>query len=206
VEKALSAEAAQVESALLSLIVECERAGEADAGDVVAAQPEPMSEAERREALAFLKRPDLLDAIARDIDALGYVGEGSTPRLAYLIAVSRKSDDPLSVIVISQSGSGKSGLTDVIERLTPREDVVLFTRLTPQSLYYIEPGFLDHKLLIIEERHGSMEADYSIRVLQSRKKLVWPLPSRIRRPATCARRSSRWRPERPSWRRPPRAQ
>lgn len=182
VEKVLSAEAAQVESALLSLIVECERAGEADAGDVVAAQPEPMSEADRREALAFLKRPDLLDAIARDIDALGYVGEGSTPRLAYLIAVSRKSDDPLSVIVISQSGSGKSGLTDVIERLTPREDVVLFTRLTPQSLYYIEPGFLDHKLLIIEERHGSMEADYSIRVLQSRKKLVVAAP--IKDPTT----------------------
>ncbi len=182
VEKMLSAEAAQVESALLSLVVECERAGEADAGDVVNAQPEPMSESERREALAFLKRPDLLDAIARDIDALGYVGEGSTPRLAYLIAVSRKSDDPLSVIVISQSGSGKSGLTDVIERLTPREDVVLFTRLTPQSLYYIEPGFLDHKLLIIEERHGSIEADYSIRVLQSRKKLVVAAP--IKDPTT----------------------
>jgi len=182
VEKMLSAEAAQVESALLSLIVECERVGEADASDVVSPQPEPMSEAERRDALAFLKRPDLLDAIARDIDALGYVGEGSTPRLAYLIAVSRKSDDPLSVIVISQSGSGKSGLTDVIERLTPREDVVLFTRLTPQSLYYIEPGFLDHKLLIIEERHGSMEADYSIRVLQSRKKLVVAAP--IKDPTT----------------------
>jgi len=182
VEKVLSAEAAQVESALLSLIVECERISEADASDVVSPQPEPMSEAERRDALAFLKRPDLLDAIARDIDALGYVGEGSTPRLAYLIAVSRKSDDPLSVIVISQSGSGKSGLTDVIERLTPREDVVLFTRLTPQSLYYIEPGFLDHKLLIIEERHGSMEADYSIRVLQSRKKLVVAAP--IKDPTT----------------------
>ena len=182
VEKVFSAEAAQVESVLLSLIVECERVGEADASDAVAPEPEPMSESERREALAFLKRPDLLDAIARDIDALGYVGEGSTPRLIYLIAVSRKSEDPLSVIVISQSGSGKSGLTEVIEKLTPREDVVLFTRLTPQSLYYIEPGFLDHKLLIIEERHGSMEADYSIRVLQSRKKLIAAVP--IKDPAT----------------------
>ena len=181
VEKVLSAEAAQVESALLSLIVECERVGEAD-GDVVTAQPEPMSEAERREALAFLKRPDLLDAIARDIDRLGYVGEGLTTRLIYLIAISRKSDDPLSVIVISQSGAGKSGLTEVIERLTAPEDMVLFTRLTPQSLYYIEPGFLDHKLIVIEERHGSMEADYSIRVLQSRKKLVVAAP--IKDPTT----------------------
>lgn len=181
VEKVLSAEAAQVEAALLSLIVECERVGEAD-GDVVAAQPEPMSENDRREALAFLKRPDLLDEVGRDMDALGYVGETSTKILGYLISVSRKGDDPCSAIVISQSGAGKSALTEVIEKLTPPEDVVLFTRLTPQSLYYTEPGFLDHKLIMIEERNGSMEADYSIRVLQSRKKLIAAVP--IKDPAT----------------------
>jgi len=182
VEKVLSAEAAQVEAVLLSLIVECERAGEADAGDVVAAQLEPMTEAERREALAFLKRPDLLDEISRDIDALGYVGEDTNKRLVYLVAVSRKLDDPLSAIVMSQSGAGKSGLTEVIEKLTPAEDMVLLTRLTPQSLYYVEPGFLDRKLIVVEERSGSVEADYSIRVLQSRKKLIAAAP--IKDPTT----------------------
>jgi hypothetical protein len=40
----------------------------------------------------------------------------------------------------------------------------------------IEPGFLDRKLVIVEERYGSMEADYSIRVLQSRKKLIAAAP------------------------------
>ena len=75
-----------------------------------------------------------------------------------------------------QSGAGKSGITEVIERLTPPEDVVLLTRLTPQSLYYVEPGFLDRKLVIVEERYGSIEADYSIRVLQSRKKLIAAAP------------------------------
>jgi hypothetical protein len=64
----------------------------------------------------------------------------------------------------------------VIEKLCPPEDVVLLTRLTPQSLYYTEPGFLDRKLVIVEERYGSMEADYSIRVLQSRKKLIAAAP------------------------------
>ena len=182
VEKMLSAEAAQVEAALLSLIVECERVSEADAGAVVAAQPEPMSESERREALAFLKRPDLLDEISRDIDALGYVGEDTNKRLVYLVAVSRKLDDPLSAIVMSQSGAGKSGLTEVIEKLTPAEDMVLLTRLTPQSLYYVEPGFLDRKLIVVEERSGSVEADYSIRVLQSRKKLIAAAP--IKDPTT----------------------
>jgi hypothetical protein len=92
------------------------------------------------------------------------------------VAISRKLPDPLSAVILSQSGAGKSGLTEVIERLCPPEDVVLLTRLTPQSLYYTEPGFLDRKLVIVEERYGSQEADYSIRVLQSRKKLIAAAP------------------------------
>ena len=173
--KTLGVEADAVEAALLALLVEAEKAAE-EAKPEGEAQPAAMSEAERAEALAFLKREDLLDQAAKDIDALGYVGEETNKRLLYLVAVSRKLEDPLSAIVLSQSGAGKSGLTEVIERLCPPEDVVLFTRLTPQSLYYTEPGFLDRKLVIVEERQGSMEADYSIRVLQSRKKLIAAAP------------------------------
>lgn len=124
----------------------------------------------------MLRRRDLLDQVARDVDALGFVGEATNTPLLYLVAISRKLPDPLSAIVLSQSGAGKSGLTEVLERLTPPEDVVLLTRLTPRSLYYIKPGFLDRKLVIGEERYGSMDADYSIRVLQSRKKLIAAAP------------------------------
>jgi len=173
--KALSAEASMVEAALLVLVVEAEKVVDEEKGEDTAAPP-PLSEAEREEALTFLRRGDLLDQVARDLDALGYVGEETNKRLLYLVAVSRKLEDPLSAIVLSQSGAGKSGLTEVIEKLTPSEDVVLLTRLTPQSLYYVEPGFLDRKLVIVEERYGSMEADYSIRVLQSRKKLIAAAP------------------------------
>jgi len=173
--KALRIEAEAVEAALLALCVEAEKTAE-EAKPEGETQPAAMSEAERAEALAFLKREDLLDQAARDIDALGYVGEETNKRLLYLVAVSRKLEDPLSAIVLSQSGAGKSGLTEVIERLCPPEDAVLLTRLTPQSLYYTEPGFLDRKLVIVEERYGSMEADYSIRVLQSRKKLIAAAP------------------------------
>ncbi len=174
--KALTVDAAAVESALLALLVEAEKATAEETGELEASEAPTMTEAERAEALALLKRPDLLDQVARDVDALGYVGEETNKRLLYLVAVSRKLDDPLSAIVLSQSGAGKSGITEVIEKLTPPEDVVLLTRLTPQSLYYTEPGFLDRKLVIVEERHGSQEADYSIRVLQSRKKLIAAAP------------------------------
>ena len=173
--RTLAVEASAVEAALLALLVEAEKAAEEEKTEDEASPP-VMSETERAEALAFLGREDLLDQVAKDIDSLGYVGEETNKRLLYLVAVSRKLDDPLSAIVLSQSGAGKSGLTEVIERLCPSEDVVLFTRLTPQSLYYTEPGFLDRKLVIVEERYGSMEADYSIRVLQSRKKLIAAAP------------------------------
>ena len=173
--KALSVSAEAVEAALLTLVVEAEKTAESQQEEVEPSLP-AMSETERGEALAFLRREDLLDQLARDLDALGYVGEETNKRLLYLVAVSRKLEDPLSAIVLSQSGAGKSGLTEVIERLCPPEDVVLLTRLTPQSLYYTEPGFLDRKLVIVEERYGSMEADYSIRVLQSRKKLIAAAP------------------------------
>jgi DNA primase/DNA-binding transcriptional ArsR family regulator len=173
--KGLGIDTDAVEAALLALLVEAEKTAEEPKGGDEAAPP-AMSEAERSEALAFLRREDLLDQVAKDLDALGFVGEETNKRLLYLVAVSRKLEDPLSAIVLSQSGAGKSGLTEAIERLCPPEDVVLLTRLTPQSLYYTEPGFLDRKLVIVEERYGSIEADYSIRVLQSRKKLIAAAP------------------------------
>ena len=174
--KTVTAEADAIERDLLALLVEAEKTASEEEQVEASATPPPMTDAERAEALALLKRPDLLDQVAKDIDVLGFVGEETNKRLLYLVAISRKLPDPLSAIVLSQSGAGKSGLTEAIERLTAPEDVVLLTRLTPQSLYYTEPGFLDRKLVIVEERYGSMEADYSIRVLQSRKKLIAAAP------------------------------
>jgi DNA primase catalytic core len=176
VSKALGTEEDAIEADLLALLVEAEKAADNDKTEAEASARPSMTETERKEALALLKRSDLLDQVSKDIDTLGYVGEDVNKRLLYLVAISRKLADPLSAVILSQSGAGKSVLTEVIERLTPPEDVVLLTRLTPQSLYYVDDGFLDQKLVIIEERYGSMEADYSIRVLQSRKKLIAAAP------------------------------
>jgi hypothetical protein len=176
VAKAFTVDEAAIESALMALLVQTEQSAAGTKDDASETAAAAMTDAERAEALSLLKRPDLLDQVAADIDALGYVGEDVNKRLLYLVAISRKLSDPLSALILSQSGAGKSGITEVIERLTPPEDVVLLTRLTPQSLYYVAPGFLDQKLIIVEERYGSMEADYSIRVLQSRKKLIAAAP------------------------------
>jgi DNA primase catalytic core len=136
------------------------------------ARPAQMTAQDRDEALAFLKRPDLVDAILEDMEAFGYTGEEQAKLLGYLIGVSRKLERPLSGIIISQSGAGKSTLAELVEQLTPPENVVLYTRLTAQSLAYMPKDALKRKLVIIEEREGATAAEYHIRVLQSRQRLA----------------------------------
>lgn len=141
-----------------------------------------MTEAERTEALALLMDPNLMDRIEADLELLGYVGESCTKRLILIVATSRKLLKPLSAIIIGQSGCGKSELARVVVRLIPEEDVVFWSRLTPQALYYVERDYLTHKLVVIEEREGSDAADYAIRALQSQGKLVQAVP--LKDPAT----------------------
>lgn len=132
--------------------------------------PPELTGDERREAMAFLTDPNLLERVLEDMEALGSVGEETGKLLVYLIGISRKLEKPLSGIIRSQSGSGKSSLAELAERLTPPEDVRFYSRISPTALTW-GPTDLQHKLLILEERAGGEGADYSIRTLQSRRKL-----------------------------------
>jgi len=136
----------------------------------------PMSAEEEKKALSFLTAPNLLGRIAADLAAIGYVGETVNKQLAYLIGTSRRLAKPLSGIVRSESGAGKSFLMECVAELTPPEEVRFFSRLTSQSLYYMGRDALKHKLLIVDERDGSAESEYPIRTLQSRRKLTLAVP------------------------------
>ena len=144
--------------------------------------PPPMTETERGEALRLLRSKNLLRELAADLETIGFVGEDGNKQLAYLIATSRKLDKPLSAIIRSESGAGKSFLMECVAELMPPEDVKYFSRLTPQSLYYMGKDELVHKLLIVDERDGSEEAEYPIRTLQTRRILTLAVP--MKDPAT----------------------
>ncbi len=141
-----------------------------------------MSEPARARALELLRARDLLSRIARDLEAAGYVGEETNKLIGYLVGISRKLDMPLSMVILSPSGSGKSGLADALEALTPEEDFFSLSSLTAQALFYMPKDKLVRKFILIEERAGSIEADYSIRALQSKKKLTRAVP--VKDPAT----------------------
>ncbi len=127
-------------------------------------------------ALRELRNPKLLTRILRDIEDIGYIGEEKNKIIAYLVGISRKLEDPLSSIIISESSAGKSALSEAIEKLTPPEDIVYFSTITPKALYYMDKDYLKHKFIIIEEREGSIDSDYPIRILQSKKRLIQAVP------------------------------
>ncbi|MBM3127364.1 MAG: hypothetical protein FJ009_01870, partial [Chloroflexi bacterium] len=132
-----------------------------------AAKAREMTDEERAEAMALLQDPRLFERIIQDITTLGYVGEDANKVLQYLVATSRKQDCPLSAVVKSPSAWGKSEMVKKVARLMPPEDVAEYTRLTAQSLAYLPPNALQHKFMVVTERNGSEESDYTIRVLQS---------------------------------------
>jgi DNA primase len=127
---------------------------------------------EREEALRFLRNPAIFEEILTDLETVGITGEETNKLTGYLAAVSRKLEDPLSVLIQSRSAAGKSTLQDAILSLVPEEDFVKYTRITDQALFYKEEDALVHKIIAIEEDQGMGGAAYSIRNIQSSKKIT----------------------------------
>jgi len=136
-------------------------------------QDQEMTDQERKEALKFLQNPDMFTEILKDYETLGYTGEEMNKLLCYVAAISRKMENPLSVMIQSRSAAGKSYLQDTVLSLVPDEDCVKYTRLTDQALFYTGSKSLKHKILIlaIEELDGMNGAIYSIRSIQSSKEI-----------------------------------
>jgi DNA primase len=135
-------------------------------------QVAPPTKAEKAAAMQFLKSEDMFKEILTDLETLGVAGEKINKLVGYLAAVSRKTDEPLSVLIQSRSAAGKSTLQDAILSLVPDEDYAKYTRVTDQALFYKEKESLMHRILAIEEQVGMGGAAYSIRNIQSSKKIT----------------------------------
>jgi DNA primase catalytic core len=133
---------------------------------------EVMTGADKARALAFLKNPEMFNEVLSDFETIGYTGEEMNKLLCYIAAVSRKMEAPLSVMIQSRSAAGKSYLQDTVLSLVPEADFVKYTRLTDQALFYKDKDSLKHKILAIEELDGMNGAVYSIRSIQSSKKIT----------------------------------
>jgi hypothetical protein len=113
-------------------------------------KPDPVVSAASLPELA--REEGLIGAIRRDLATVGLVGESDAGLFLYLAYSSRKLNKPLSVIIRGPSGSGKDEIQRRPAELMPPGDVLDFMSLTPQRLYYGEPGSLKHKVLVGGER------------------------------------------------------
>ena len=131
-----------------------------------------MPAAERKEAEDFGKSPTLFEDILVDCAKRGLMGEHNNAHLIYIAMTSRLRDTPLSVLILSSSGAGKTALQDAVLSFCPPEDLVKLTALSGKALFYKERLSLKHKVLAMEEGDGAEEAMYAIRNLISAGELV----------------------------------
>ncbi|NOQ74902.1 MAG: hypothetical protein GQ574_23005 [Crocinitomix sp.] len=128
-----------------------------------------LSEVEKVEALKLLNSKNLLSDISDLIGQGGVIGEVENRLLMYIIFTSRLMANPLHIISMGASGTGKSHLQESVAALLPPEDCMSITDLSPNSFYYFKPNELSHKLLLIEDLEGAKKVLYPIRELQSKK-------------------------------------
>ncbi|MBF0198445.1 MAG: toprim domain-containing protein, partial [Planctomycetes bacterium] len=164
-------QSAKIDSDLIRIVeaIEERQLKEKNQKEAVGASDVVMSAADKQEALAFLKQKKLLKRIIKDIDSLGYIGQDKEKLLHYISATGRITEFPIHISIQSSSSSGKSAMMETVISLFPPESVEFFSRISGQSLYYMES--LKHKVLIIDERSGAEEAEFALRSLMSRSKL-----------------------------------
>lgn len=130
-----------------------------------------LSAEEIASAKECLSNPRLVHEILKAIKKLGVAGEEKIALIHYMVLSSGKTDDPLSVVVKGESSVGKSYVVQQVLKLFPKDSYIDITDATAQSFYYAPEDHFAHKIIIIFEKHGGEKADYSIRSLQSEKKL-----------------------------------
>ncbi|MGP1994255.1 hypothetical protein D9V96_020410 [Zobellia laminariae] len=131
-----------------------------------------LSVREEKEAMAFLKKPNLLERTNELIGKSGVIGEVDNRLLMYLIFTSRKTNNPLHCISLGSSGVGKTHLQSKVAELIPEEDKVEITVLSANAFYYFNRTELQHKLILIEDLDGAESVLYPLRELQSKKRIT----------------------------------
>jgi DNA primase len=134
-------------------------------------QQHEMTAAARQTAINELKKEKLIERHNKMIGLTGIVGEEKNRMVAYLIYTMRKQQNPLHVMFLGASGSGKTYLQEKISELIPDEDKIEITQITENALYYFKQHELQYKLIIFEDLDGALQVFYPLRELQTKRKI-----------------------------------
>lgn len=134
-------------------------------------KPKQLTAEEIKAAQEFLKEAELLKRTNDLIGQSGVIGEELNRLLMYLIFTSRKREQPLHIVSLGASGTGKTHLQEKVGELIPEEDKVEITTLSENAFYYFGQRELKNKLILIEDLDGAENALYPLRELQTKKRI-----------------------------------
>lgn len=141
-------------------------------------QQREISEKRKAQVIEFLQSKDLLRRTNDLIGKTGMVGEENNRLLMFLVFTSRLREQPLHIISLGASGTGKTYLQEKISELIPEEHKLEITALSENALYYFDRTELKNKLVLIEDLDGAQDDKilYAIRELMSKKRISKTIP------------------------------
>jgi DNA primase len=129
-----------------------------------------------QKAISYLKSPGLMERTNRDIGLTGMVGEENNRLLMYLVFTSRLREQPLHIISLGSSGTGKTYLQEKVSELIPEQGKLEITMLSENAFYYFDRKELKNKLVLIEDLDGAQDVLYPLRELQSKRRISKTIP------------------------------
>ncbi len=139
-------------------------------------QERQLTEQRQRMAIKYLSSPKLMQRTNEDIGRTGMIGEENNRLLMYLVFTSRLREQPLHIISLGASGTGKTYLQEKVSELIPEHHKLEITILSENAFYYFGQQELKNKLVLIEDMDGAENVLYPLRELQSKKKISKTIP------------------------------
>ena len=172
----------KVHVALLQLteLIEDYRREQIKANKVKEPEKRILTEEERQRAIKFLKSKSLLKRTNQAIGKSGVVGEENNRLLMYLVFTSRLREQPLHIVSLGGSGTGKTYLQEKVAELIPDDQKLEITAISENALYYFDRKELKNKLVLIEDLDGANDDKvlFAIRELQSKRRISKTIPSK----------------------------
>ena len=93
-------------------------------------QARQLTEQRQRRAAKYLSSPKLMERTGQDIGRTGMIGEENNRLLMYLVFTSRLREQPLHIISLGASGTGKTYLQEKVSELIPEQGKLEITILS----------------------------------------------------------------------------
>jgi DNA primase catalytic core len=139
-------------------------------------QERKLTENRIKRAIKYLSSENLMQRTNEDIGRTGMIGEENNRLLMYLVFTSRLREQPLHIISLGASGTGKTYLQEKISELIPEHHKLEITMLSENAFYYFGQQELKNKLVLIEDMDGAEHVLYPLRELQSKKRISKTIP------------------------------